>query len=213
MEEAFKKHLPLVHSLVKRYRGEYAEGEDLFQVGCIGLLKALRNYDPERGTSFATYAVPVIAGEIKMYLRGQGPVKFSRALKTQAGKLKKIQDELAKRLGREPTLGELASVSGLDREELLMALDAGRQPLSLNAPEVEPAAGKAAESEAEEEVVDRVALREALAHLPDRERQIVIYRFFQEKSQQEVAVILGISQMHVSRLERKILSELKNLLV
>lgn len=202
-----------MHSLVKRYRGEYAEGEDLFQVGCIGLLKALRNYDPERGTSFATYAVPVIAGEIKMYLRGQGPVKFSRALKTQAGKLKKIQDELAKRLGREPTLGELASVSGLDREELLMALDAGRQPLSLNAPEVEPAAGKAAESEAEEEVVDRVALREALAHLPDRERQIVIYRFFQEKSQQEVAVILGISQMHVSRLERKILSELKNLLV
>lgn len=212
MEEAFKKHLPLVHSLVKRYRGEYAEGEDLFQVGCIGLLKALRNYDPERGTSFATYAVPVIAGEIKMYLRGQGPVKFSRALKTQAGKLKKIQDELAKRLGREPTLGELASVSGLDREELLMALDAGRQPLSLNAPVVEPAAGKAAESEAEE-VVDRVALREALAHLPDRERQIVIYRFFQEKSQQDVAGILGISQMHVSRLERKILTELKNLLV
>jgi RNA polymerase sporulation-specific sigma factor len=213
MEEAIKKHLPLVRSLVKRYRGEFAEEDDLFQVGCIGLLKALKSYDPERGTTFATYAVPVISGEIKMYLRGQGAVKYSRALVSQAGRVKKIQGELEQRLGRAATLGELSEACGLEREELLMALDAARTPVSLDAAEPGEQGELAVTDTEADAVVDRVALQEALQYLPERERRLVLYRFFRHKSQQETAEILGISQMHVSRLEKKIISELKKQLI
>jgi RNA polymerase sporulation-specific sigma factor len=211
MDVQFEKHLPLVRSLVKRYRSGFSEGDDLFQVGCIGLLKAMKGFDPERGTAFATYAVPVIAGEIKMYLRGQGALKYSRALKVQAVRIKRLQDEMEQRLGRPPTLGELAEAGGFEREEVLVALDVMRTPLSLEAVQDGGQPGPSADGEAEE-VIDRVALREALANLPPRERQIVLYRFFQHRTQQDVASMLGISQVHVSRLERKVLSELKTFL-
>jgi RNA polymerase sporulation-specific sigma factor len=209
IDDSFNKHLPLVHSLVKRYQGEYAESDDLFQVGCIGLLKALRNYDQSRGTAFATYAVPVIAGEIKMYLRGQGSVKYSRAMKQTAGRVKKVRAALEQRLGRQPTLSELAKVCALPQEDLLAALEAAQTPLSLDSEETELAVTPA-EAEA---VVDRVALSQALSGLPERERQIMLYRFFKYKTQQEVAEILGLSQMHVSRLERKVLQRLKQQLL
>jgi RNA polymerase sporulation-specific sigma factor len=209
MEELIKKHLPLVRSLVKRYRGEFAEEDDLFQVGCIGLLKALKRYDPERGTAFTTYAVPVISGELKMYLRGQGAMKYSRALVSQAGRVKNVMGELEQRLGRQPTLGELSEACGIEREELLMVMDATRTPVSLDATEPGVGAELAATVAEADHVVDRVALQEALAYLPEREQRIVLYRFFRHKSQQEVAEILGISQMHVSRLEKKVMVELK----
>ncbi len=180
IDDSFNKHLPLVHSLVKRYQGEYAESDDLFQVGCIGLLKALRNYDQSRGTAFATYAVPVIAGEIKMYLRGQGSVKYSRAMKQTAGRVKKVRAALEQRLGRQPTLSELAKVCALPQEDLLAALEAAQTPLSLDSEETELAVTPA-EAEA---VVDRVALSQALSGLPERERQIMLYRFFKYKTQQ-----------------------------
>ena len=209
MDESIKKHFPLVRSLVKRYCGEFAEEDDLFQVGCIGLIKALRKYDSERGTAFTTYAVPVITGEIKMYLRGQGALKYSRALASQAGRVKRVQNELEQRLGRQPALSELSDACGLAREELLMALDVVRLPLSLDAIEPGVQAELAVTAAESEQVVDRLALREALTYLPERERRIVLYRFFRHKSQQETAAILGISQMHVSRLEKKIINELK----
>ncbi len=209
MEGRFERHLPLVRSLVKRYSNEYTESDDLFQVGCIGLLKALRGFDPQRGTAFTTYAVPVISGEIKMYLRGQGAIKYSRALKTQAMRINRQREEMEKRLGRQPSLAELAQAAGLGREELLVALDVLRQPVSLDGMPSEPVTG--ADGEAQE-VIDRVALSEALANLPARERQIVLYRFFKQRTQQEVAEMLGISQVHVSRLERKVLAELKSFL-
>ena len=209
MDESIKRHMPLVRSLVRRYCGEFAEEDDLFQVGCIGLLKALGKYDSERGTAFATYAVPVITGEIKMYLRGQGALKYSRALASQAGRVKRLQGELEQRLGRQPTLSELSAACGLEREELLMALDAVRLPLSLDAIEPGMQAELAVTAAEADQVVDRLALREALTYLPERERRIVLYRYFRHKSQQETADILGISQMHVSRLEKKLISELK----
>ena len=209
MDDAVKKHIPLVRSLVKRYCGEFAEEDDLFQVGCIGLLKALRKYDPERGTAFTTYAVPVIAGEIKMYLRGQGALKFSRALASQAGRVKRLQGELEQRLGRQPVLSELSAACGLAQEELLLVLDVGCLPLSLDAIEPGVQAELAVTAAEFDQVVDRLALSEALTSLPERERRIVLYRFFRHKSQQETADILGISQMHVSRLEKRIINELK----
>ncbi|NLZ93339.1 MAG: sigma-70 family RNA polymerase sigma factor [Firmicutes bacterium] len=207
MDDSFTRHLPLVHSLVKRYRGEFAEGDDLFQVGCIGLLKALKNFDPGRGTAFTTYAIPVIAGEIKMYLRGQGSIKYSRAVKQLAGRVKKVRNDLEQRLGRQPSINELAQACGLEREELLVALDAGRIPVSLD--EEAAAEAQAVVPPETDKVIERVALAQAMASLPERERQIMLYRFFRYKTQQEVADLLGLSQMHVSRLERKILDELK----
>jgi RNA polymerase sporulation-specific sigma factor len=206
MEEKFKEYLPLVRGLVSRYRGEYAETEDLFQVGCLGLLKALRNFSPERGVIFSTYAVPVITGEIKMYLRRQGSIKYGRALKTQAVRLKKLQEELSGRLGRQPTLQELAEVSGLESEEVLLALESLRPLLSLDSEREQPVTATEGEAEA---VVDRVALYEALGILPDRERKIIFYRFFRQRTQQETAAFLGLSQVHVSRLERKVLQALR----
>lgn len=212
LDDAFAKHLPLVHSLVKRYRGEYAESEDLFQVGCIGLLKALKGFDPSRNTSFATYAVPVIAGEIKMYLRGQGTVKYSRAVKQQAGRVKRVQAELEQRLGRQPTLKELAAACRLEQEEVLLALDALQQPLSLEAESQEQAAKLLAVPAETEEIIDRLALREALSALPERERQIMFYRYFRRQTQQQVAALLGLSQMQISRIERKVLQKLQRVL-
>lgn len=209
MDELFKKHLPLVHSLVKRYRSEYSEGDDLFQVACIGLLKALRGFDAGRGTAFTTYAVPVISGEIKMYLRGQGAIKYSRALKCQSIRVKKIQEELQQRLGRQPTVNELAEMSGLPREELPAVLDVSSAPLPLESVTPEQLAGSGSQTGAADEVLDRLSLQQALAQLPERERRLVIYRFFRHRTQQEVAENLGISQVHVSRLERKILEKLK----
>lgn len=213
MEESVEKHLPLVRSLANRFRGEYAESDDLFQVGCIGLLKALKSFDPERGNAFTTYAVPVIAGEIKMYLRGQGTVKYSRALKTQARRLKIITEDFEQRLGRQPTLSELANVSGLEREELSVVLDVMRTPVSLDAVTPGEQAEPAVQAGEEEQVVDRVALRQVLSSLPQRERQLVLYRFFRHRTQQDVAEMLGISQMHVSRLERKVLDDMKKYLM
>lgn len=210
MDELFKKHIPLVHSLVKRYRSEYSEGDDLFQVACIGLLKALRGFDAGRGVAFTTYAVPVISGEIKMYLRGQGAIKYSRALKCQSIRLKRIQEELLQRLGRQPTVNELAEMSGLPREELPAVLDVSCVPLPLESVTPEQLAGSGTQTGAADEVLDRLSLQQALAKLPERERRLVIYRFFRHRTQQEVAENLGISQVHVSRLERKILEKLKS---
>lgn len=212
MEESVEKHLPLVRSLVNRFKGEFAESEDLFQVGCIGLLKALKSFDTKRGTAFTTYAVPVIAGEIKMYLRGHSTVKYSRAIKVQARRLKLIIDELEQRLGRRPTLSELSEVSGLGREELSAVIDVMRSPVSLDDVTVGEPAGTIIQAGEEEQVVDRIALRQILSSLPQRERQIVFYRFFHYKTQRDVAGLLGISQMHVSRLERKILDDIKKYL-
>jgi len=208
MEEKVREYLPLVRGLVNRYRGEYAEADDLFQVGCLGLLKALRNFSLVRGVVFTTYAVPVITGEIKMYLRGQGAMKYGRALKIQAIRLKKLQEELTGRFGRQPTLGELSEVSGLEPEEVTVTLESLRPLLSLDADPEQPLA-----TEGEQEaVVDRVALYEALGTLPERERKVVLYRFFRQRTQQETAAALGVSQVHVSRLERKVLQSLRSTL-
>lgn len=210
MNDALQKYLPLVASLARRYRGGYAEEDDLFQVGCIGLLKALKKFDRTRNTAFTTYAVPVITGEIKMYLRGEGSIKYSRALKQQAGRIRKLHSELEQRLGRQPTITELAKAAGTEREEILPALEVSFPPVSL-----EGAAGERKETAVPAEtdsIIDRVAVQEALSALPDREKKIMFYRYFRHKTQQEVADLLGLSQMQISRLERKVLQKLRKYL-
>lgn len=209
-DDLVNRHLPLVRSLVQRlWRGR--EEEDLFQVGVVGLIKAANNYDAARGTAFTTYAVPLILGEIKGYLRDDGLVKVSRDLKRKAALLQEVRRRHMAAKGREPTLEEAAAQMQVPREEIALVHEASLTPLSLQG-----AAGdgtmpleEVLALETQEDMVEKVLLRESLQSLSDRERQLIILRYFREKSQAETGKLLNMSQMQVSRQERKILDTLR----
>ncbi len=201
-EKIVNFHLPLVHALCKRYPLDTIEYEDIFQEGCLGLLKALKNFDPYRETKFSTYAVPFILGEIKSFLRRNGHLlKVSRTYHNHYHQLLQSRDDLQQKLKRRPRLEELAGKMGLSKEEIawLMELQHPVMPLS----EEGSVTGDT------DSFFDRIFLKEKLSSLPPRERQIIVLRYFLEKSQEEVAKILGISQSHVSRLERKVIRQLR----
>jgi len=216
-EMLIKNNLGLVHAIVRRYTGRGTEGEDLFQIGVIGLMKAIDKFDTSYDVKFSTYAVPLIAGEIKRFLRDDGPVKVSRTLKENSWKIKKAITCLQNQLGREPTMQEIASETQLSVEEILMATDSDRTVESIYAVVYQsdgsdmylldkmalkqPMVG--------EEVVDRLLLKQLLKELTAEERQLIYLRFFQNKKQVEVARIMGITQVQVSRLEKKILLSMR----
>ncbi len=212
-DEMVAGHLPLVRSLVRRlWKGR--EEEDLFQVGVIGLIKAVKNYDATLGTAFSTYAVPLILGEIKGYLREDNLVKISRDLKRKGALLQQMRQEFLARTGREPTMEEIAGHLNMDREEIAMVHESCSQPLSLQG-----MAGHAGDSpapldqilamESHEDMVEKVLLRESLAGLSKIEKQVIFLRYFREKSQAETGRALKLTQMQVSRLERKVLKKLR----
>jgi RNA polymerase sporulation-specific sigma factor len=204
-------NLPLVHAICRRYPGDITEYDDIFQEGCIGLLKSLNYYDPERGTKFSTYAVPYILGEIKSFLRRNGHLlKVSRSYHDQYYQMIKSRDALQQELKRHPRLEEIAERLKLSKEEITWLMELQYPVLSLN----ENNTGVDLEIEEQnslntEMIFDKMILREKLNSLSTRERQVIVLRFFMEKSQDEVAQILGISQSHVSRLERQVLKSLK----
>ena len=209
-DDLVNRHLPLVRSLVQRlWRGR--EEEDLFQVGVVGLIKAANNYDVARGTAFTTYAVPLILGEIKGYLRDDGLVKVSRDLKRKAALLQEVRRRHMAAKGREPTLEEAAAQMQVPREEIALVHEASLTPLSLQGAAGDGAMPleEALALETQEDMVEKVLLRESLQSLSDRERQLIILRYFREKSQAETGKLLNMSQMQVSRLERKILDTLR----
>ncbi len=205
----------LVRSVVKRFQNRAAEYEDLYQIGCLGLVKAIRNFDLSYDVRFSTYAVPMIAGEIKRFLRDDGMIKVSRSLKELASRAAAAREELSLRLGREAGVVEIAAELGVDAEEVAQAMEAARPHVSI----YEPAYG--ADSDAllldtvdagEDELgtaVDRVTLKELLGALPPRDRTIIMLRYFSDQTQSQVAARLGISQVQVSRLESRILSALR----
>ncbi len=211
------RHLALVRSLVHRlWKGR--EEEDLFQVGVIGLIKAAKRYDPARGVNFSTYAVPVIIGEIKGYLREDSLIKTSRDLKRKGALLQEMRRRYLARSGREPTVEEVASHLGMEREEIAMIQETCLEPLSLQgmtAGEGERARPleQVVALEAHEDLVEKVLLRETLQALSGRERQLIILRYFREMSQAETGKALNLSQMQVSRLERKILQKLREKMI
>lgn len=217
-EELGRRNLRLVMSVVHRFVNRGVDQEDLFQIGCIGLMKAIDRFEPERGFTFSTFAVPVIFGEIQSFLRDEHPVKISRSLKATAAVVYRSRESLAYELGREPTLAEIARRCELGEDQVVEALDAALPPVSLQEIVFEDD-GKGIErsdsitSGVDESVgtVDTVALRQVLAKLPERERRIIESRFFGEKTQCQVAETLGISQVQVSRLERRALEHLKDL--
>ncbi len=213
-------NLGLVRSVIKRFVNRGYEKEDLFQLGCIGLIKAIKKFDASYDVRFSTYAVPMIMGEIKRFLRDDGIIKVSRSLKQTASKIKISKERLTRELGREVTLQEIADDLNIGKEEIVMALDSSVHPEYLydvihhddGSPiHLLDKIGETSNLE-DSELVDRIVLKEVIAQLEPRERQIIVLRYFKDKTQTEIAEILGISQVQVSRIEKKILKYMKDVM-
>ena len=210
-EQAVIENNGLIWSVVRRYYGRGVDPDDLYQLGCLGFLKAIQGFDFNYGTCFSTYAVPKIAGEIRRFLRDDGAVKVGRTLREQAQMLYSLRERLRHQLGREPTLSELAEATGLTVEEIAQIDLATDAPESL---QQETGDGLTLEgvlgTEApEDSLVERIALREAIDQLPEKERMTILLRYFKGLTQEQSARILGVSQVQVSRLERRGLKGLR----
>lgn len=209
-DEFIKANLPLVHSLANRFRGRGIEYEELFSAGSVGLVKAYDKFDESRGLCFSTYAVPVILGEIKRLFRDGGAVKMSRSLKELSLKAVKARDELSKS-GTEPTVGEIAEYLGVSAEDAAEAVAASLPPISLTSAE-DGGEYDLPEDSGESALIDKLALRQCLNDLSADDRRLIILRYFRGKTQSQTAVLLGMTQVQVSRRERKILDNLRTLL-
>lgn len=211
-EQIIRENTGLIYMVVNRFLNRGVESDDLFQIAALGLLKAIDNFNSDLGLQFSTYAVPMMMGEIRRHLRDTGPIKVSRTYKIIAAKATALREKLMKESGKEPTVSELAARLSLDPVELASAITATRAPDSLDAP-----AGDSNTSlkdlipsgNDEENFVTRLALSELIEALPSRERAIIILRYSKEETQSQIAKRLGISQVQVSRLEKKILEKLK----
>ncbi|TCZ77498.1 RNA polymerase sporulation sigma factor SigF [Paenibacillus albiflavus] len=205
----------LVWSVVQRFLNRGYEAEDLFQIGCIGLLKSVDKFDLSYEVKFSTYAVPMIIGEIQRFLRDDGTLKVSRSLKELANKVRKMKDELSKTLGRLPTLNEVAEQLGITPEEVVFAQEANKPLSSIHETVFENDGDPITlmdqiADESQEKWFDKLALNEAIGGLSERERLIVYLRYYRDQTQSEVAARLGISQVQVSRLEKKILQLIRD---
>ena len=226
-----ENNLGLVHHIVKRFAGRGYETEDLFQIGVIGLMKAIDKFDVSYDVKFSTYAVPMILGEIKRFLRDDGMIKVSRTIKENGLKARNVTESLMKKLGREPYLSEIAAESGLTEEEITVALEAGAEVESIyksvyqaDGSEVylvDKVAGSSARNartmvggqradDAEKEtLINHLMLKQMLEALGEKEKNLILMRYFQDKTQSEVAACMGISQVQVSRMEKKILLRMR----
>ncbi|MBQ3573211.1 MAG: SigF/SigG family RNA polymerase sporulation sigma factor [Clostridia bacterium] len=214
--ELIVRNMGLVHSVVKRFLGRGYERDDLFQVGCLGLIRAAERFEADFGVKFSTYAVPMIIGEIKRFIRDDGIIKVSRGLKEIATKAVYIKEHMIKETGREPSVAEIAAELGISSAELAAALDSQRMPQSIYATIADgDGEGRAliekVESDKDElgEMLNRVLLEQSMSDFCERDRQIIYLRYFRQKTQTQVAEQLGISQVQVSRLEKKILLNLR----
>ena len=217
-EILIKNNLGLVRSVISKFSNIGYERDDLFQLGSIGLIKSIYKFDPKFNVKFSTYAVPMILGEIKRYLRDDGMVKVSRSLKQIAIKAKTQTEILTKKLGREPSIEELAHELDIEKEDLVMAMEANFSVEYLHGVIHEEEGSPiclidkiSLKGENEEErVIDNLLLKQVLDKLEKRERQIIVLRYFEDKTQSEIGDILNISQVQVSRIEKKVLSKLKS---
>ncbi|MHC1682349.1 MAG: RNA polymerase sporulation sigma factor SigF [Clostridiaceae bacterium] len=217
LDVLIEKNLPLVSAISKKFLNRGYEYDDIFQIGCIGLVKAVNNFNNKFSVKFSTYAVPMIMGEIKRFLRDDGIIKVSRSVKTTAKKIHYDKEKLTRELNREPTIEELSQFSGIPKEDIIIASesvsnmqylydvihhDDGSPVLLID---------KLSETmEEDREMVDKIALKEALLKLEPKARQIILLRYFKDKTQIQVAKMLGISQVQVSRIEKKVLKMMKD---
>ncbi|MCT4592913.1 MAG: RNA polymerase sporulation sigma factor SigG [Anaeromicrobium sp.] len=215
-EEFIRGNLRLVLSVIQRFNNRGEHVDDLFQVGCIGLIKAIDNFDLSHNVRFSTYAVPMIIGEIRRYLRDNNSIRVSRSLRDTAYKALQVRDQLINKNSKEPTVGEIAKVLDMQREDVVFALDAIQDPISLFEPIYHDSGDaifvmdQVSDEKSEDEIwLEGIALREALRKLNNREKHILTLRFFEGRTQMEVADEIGISQAQVSRLEKTALKHMK----
>lgn len=215
-DKLIQGNFPLIKSIVKNFQNKGVDYEDLYQIGCVGFLKAINNFDVKFDVKFSTYAVPMIAGEIKRFLRDDGNIKISRAIKTLWLKIKSYVDVYEKLHNESPTIDEIAKALSVTPEEVVYAQDASKQILSLDAQIDETSNNsqsvldRVVEEDKSEILLDKLLLKEAISLLPEREKKIVLLRYYRGKTQSEVAMMLGVSQVQISRLETKIIDKLKN---
>ena len=214
-EDLVSENAGLIWSVAKRFIGRGTDPEDLYQLGCLGFLKAVEGFDLEFGTQFSTYAVPKIAGEIRRFLRDDGAVKVSRSIKEQSAAIKAARNRLTSALGREPTVLEIARQTGFTPEEIALAETATAATESIQketGDEGFSLEDVLTDTESEERMVEKIALRQAIASLPEREQTVIKLRYFHGLTQQRVAKVLDVSQVQVSRIEKKAISMLREMM-
>jgi RNA polymerase sporulation-specific sigma factor len=206
----------LIWSVAKRFMGRGAEPDDLYQLGCLGFIKAVDGFDLQYGTQFSTYAVPKIAGEIRRFLRDDGAIKVSRTLKEQATTIKSTRNRLTNALGREPTIQEISRQTGLTPEEIALAetATAGTESIQRETgDEGFSLENVLTDTESEERMVERIALKQALDRLPEREAMVIRLRYYHSLTQERIAKVLQVSQVQVSRIEKKAIERLRELMM
>ena len=213
-DELIQQNSPLIKSIIKRFYGKGLEYDDLYQLGCLGFVKAIKNFNAEFNVKFSTYVVPMVIGEIKRFMRDDGAIKVSRAIKTLNLKINKFAEKYYAENKTSPTVEIISKHFGLEEGEIVMAMDSAKMPLSLYSPAENSQSGAliidGVDSLAtDENLMDKIAIREMLSSLSKRDRAIILMRYFYDKTQSEIAQKLKISQVQVSRLENRILSSLK----
>ncbi|MBR2909847.1 MAG: SigB/SigF/SigG family RNA polymerase sigma factor [Clostridia bacterium] len=214
-EKLIQGNFPLIKSIIKNYQNKGVDYDDLYQLGCVGFLKAINNFDEKFEVKFSTYAVPMIAGEIKRFLRDDGSIKVSRAIKALWIKIRSLLDQYKTKGESAPTIDEMAKIFEVDTADIVYAMDSAQSIISLNAQLDESSNNsqsvidKVASDDKAEQLIDKILLKDAISKLPEREKKIILLRYFRGKTQSEVAELMGVSQVQISRIETKIISKLK----
>ena len=209
-------NFPLIKAIVKTYLNKGVDYDDLYQLGCVGFLKAIKNFDSSFDVKFSTYAVPMISGEIKRFLRDDGMVKVSRSIKTLAIKIKAFIDKRKSEMLESPSIDELAEIFAVEKEDVIIALDSCQQTISLNAkiddedPNSQNVIDKLVADDKNEDMLDKLMLKNEIMNLPEKEKKIILLRYYRGKTQGEVAALLDVSQVQISRIESKIIEQLRD---
>lgn len=211
-EKLISENSGLIWSVARRFIGRGTETEDLFQIGCLGFIKAVEGFDPEFGTQFSTYAVPKISGEIRRFLRDDGAVKVSRSIKEHAAAIRSVRNKLITLFGREPTILEISAQTGLSPEEIALAETATAATESIHQETGEDGFSLEnilTDTESEDRMLEKIALRQVIDSLPEREKTVIQLRYFHSLTQQRVAKVMNVSQVQVSRIEKKALGKIR----
>ncbi len=211
--ELLAENSPLIKSIIRRYKGRGIEYDDLYQLGCMGLLKAINNFSFEYEVKFSTYAVPMIMGEVKRYLRDDGYIKVSRSVKSDAARINNFIEQYKQKYSESPSVEEIAKEFDLDEHDVVFIIDSAKMPISIYDSSDEEngrnVIDKISTAENENDNIDKIMLRDLISSLPDRDKKIILLRYFHGSTQCEVARVMGVSQVQVSRLENKILDMMK----
>ena len=213
-EKIFEHNSPLIKSIIRRFIDKGVEYEDLYQIACIGFMKAINNFDESYDVKFSTYCVPMVIGEIKRYIRDNGAIKVSRNLKILANKINRFIDDYQSKHSDSPSVDVIAKEFSVERDEVVVALDCSKMPLSIydkfeDEDDGQELIERIPSSEGEDTVVDKIHLSEIIDGLSEREKKIIILRYFRDRTQSEIAENLGVSQVQISRLENKIIEKIR----